>query len=39
MVAVAGEDSITKDAMKVADGRIVDVGSVEVVIGPGTDVR
>ena len=39
MVAVAGEYGVTKNAMKVADGRIMDVGGVEVVVGPGTDVR
>ena len=39
MVAVAGEDGVTKDAMEVADGRIVNVGGVEVVVGSGTDVR
>ena len=39
MVAVSGEDGVTEDSMEVADDRIMDVGGVEVVVGPDADVR
>ena len=39
VVAVTGEDCVAKDAVEIADGHIMNVGGIQVVVGSGTDIR
>ena len=39
VVAVSGEDGVAEDAVKVSDGRIMNMCGVEVVVRSGMNVR
>ena len=39
MIAVTGEDCVAEDAVEIADGRIMNVVGIQVVVGSDTDIR